>query len=188
MSIFQLQNLLTEKVKTVPVHAVKVYRGNRRIAPPLKLDTTWRSAIKFMPRLLYQPPPPTPKRAHWKLSGPHSLSGRFWRREVSVSLPVFEAWTVQPVVSLYTGRALPAFAYEWIYTQVRLDERHCLWGNNWSWAEPFLLAGSLPNVFLMFVWLCFQLPQRQHSAQLLLLRIRQSSLFWILHAHPTVAN
>ena len=42
------------KVKTVPVHAMKAYKGSTGIAPLIRnLDTEWRWVAKFKPRPLY---------------------------------------------------------------------------------------------------------------------------------------
>jgi hypothetical protein len=41
-----------------------------------------------------------------RLRGPQCRIGRVWRGEKHLSLPEFETWTVQPVMSCYTEYAI----------------------------------------------------------------------------------
>lgn len=94
--------------KGVFVHAIKGYAGVRGKVPLMcssTLDAVERSALhpgRFTPGT--EPRYSLNSRLSWS----QSLPGRFWRRENLSPLPGFEAWTAQPVSSLYTVYAILA--------------------------------------------------------------------------------
>jgi hypothetical protein len=84
-------NVRIDKGKVVSLHAMKMYRRSRDIAPPLNLSSRWSWVVYFMPWLLYpweRTPVPTEYKAGW-------ATGHDWTVVKKKNFPTtFWIWTL----------------------------------------------------------------------------------------------
>jgi hypothetical protein len=98
-------NHLTLQIKFSSEYATQAQWGSRCIALLiLNLGARWGRAVKAtsLPLYLWER---TPLSIVQEAPGP---AGRFWRREILLSLPRFEHRRVQPTASRYNEFAIPA--------------------------------------------------------------------------------